>query len=48
VQEHLTVLPGGKKLPKKASAQFAGGYIPELDEGPELDPIMENFLLNFI
>jgi hypothetical protein len=36
------VIPGDQKLLKKASGQFAGGYKPELDESPELDPIRAN------
>jgi hypothetical protein len=43
IQEYATALPGGKTLLKKASAPFAGGYNPELDESPEVDPIMTNF-----
>jgi hypothetical protein len=31
------------QLTKKASGPFAGGYKPELDESPELDPTRENF-----
>jgi hypothetical protein len=30
-------------LMKKASGQFAGGYKPELDESPKLDPTRANF-----
>jgi hypothetical protein len=43
VQEYLSTLPGDQKLWKKASGPFAGGYKPELDESPELDPIRANF-----
>jgi hypothetical protein len=43
LQEYLIALPGDKKLPKKAPAPFAGSYKPELDEIPELDPVMANF-----
>jgi hypothetical protein len=43
IQEYLTAFPGNKKLPKKAPAPFSGGYKPELDEIPELDPVMANF-----
>jgi hypothetical protein len=32
-----------KKLMKKASGPFAGGYKPELDESPELDSTRANF-----
>jgi hypothetical protein len=42
VQEYLAALPGDQKLQKKASGPFAGGYKPELDESPELDPIIAN------
>jgi hypothetical protein len=38
------VLPGDKKLLKKAPAPSAGGYKHELDENPELDPAMANFV----
>jgi hypothetical protein len=43
VQECLVALPGSKKLLKKASAPCVGGYKPEIDESPELDPIVVNF-----
>jgi hypothetical protein len=43
VKEYLTALPGDQKLMKKASGPFAGGYKPELDESPELDPTRANF-----
>jgi hypothetical protein len=43
VQDYLAALPGDQKLPKKASGPFAGGYKPELDESPELDPSRANF-----
>jgi hypothetical protein len=36
-------LPGDHMLVKKASGPFAGGYKPEIDEGPELDPTRANF-----
>jgi hypothetical protein len=42
VQDYLAVLPGNQKLLKKASGPFAGGYKPELDESPELDPTRAN------
>jgi hypothetical protein len=34
---------GAQKLTKKASGPFTGGYKPDLDESPELDPIRANF-----
>jgi hypothetical protein len=43
VQEYMAALPGDQKLPKKAYGPFAGGYKPELDKSPELDPIRANF-----
>jgi hypothetical protein len=43
VQEYLAALPGDRKLLKSAPAQFAGGYKPELDESPDLDPVKANF-----
>jgi hypothetical protein len=43
VQDNLTALPGDQKLLKKAYGPFAGGYKPELDESPELDPTRANF-----
>jgi hypothetical protein len=43
VKEYLTALHGDKKLMKEASDPFAGGYKPELDESPELDPTRANF-----
>jgi hypothetical protein len=43
VQEYLAALPGDQKLLKKAYGPFSGGYKPELDESPELDPIRANF-----
>jgi hypothetical protein len=43
VQEYLAALHGDQKLHKKASGPFAGGYKPELDESPELDPLRANF-----
>jgi hypothetical protein len=42
VQDYLAALPGDQKLMKKASGRFSGGYKPELDESPELDPTREN------
>jgi hypothetical protein len=38
----MTALPGDQKLQKKESGPLAGGYKPELDEIPELDPIRAN------
>jgi hypothetical protein len=43
VHEYLVTLPGEQKLQKEAAGPFSGGYKPELDEIPELDPIRENF-----
>jgi hypothetical protein len=43
VQEYLAALPGDRKLLKRAPDPFAGGYKPELDESPELDPVNANF-----
>jgi hypothetical protein len=43
VKEYLAALPGDQMLMKKASGPFAGGYKPELDESPELDPTKSNF-----
>jgi hypothetical protein len=43
VQEYLEALPGDRKLLKRAPVPFAGGYKPELDESPELDPVKDNF-----
>jgi hypothetical protein len=43
VQDYLTSLPGDKKLLKKTSGPFPGGYKPEFDESPELDPTRANF-----
>jgi hypothetical protein len=42
VKEYLTTLTGDQKLMKKESGSFAGGYKPELDESPELDPTIAN------
>jgi hypothetical protein len=39
---YLAALPGNQKLPKKVSGPFAGGYKPDLDESPELDPTRAN------
>jgi hypothetical protein len=43
VKEYLAVLPGDQKFLKKAYVPFAGGYNPDPDESPELDPIRANF-----
>jgi hypothetical protein len=43
VKEYLAALPGDQKLMKKADGPFSGGYKPELDESPELDPTRANF-----
>jgi hypothetical protein len=43
VKEYLAALHCDHKLMKKASGPFAGGYKPELDEIPELDPTRANF-----
>jgi hypothetical protein len=42
VNEYLAALPGDQKMTKKASVPFLGGYKPELDESPELDPTRAN------
>jgi hypothetical protein len=42
LQKYLAEIPGDQKLLKKASGPFAGGYKPELDDSPELDPIRVN------
>jgi hypothetical protein len=43
VKGYLAALPGDQMLVKKASIPFSGGYNPELDESPELDPTRANF-----
>jgi hypothetical protein len=43
VQKYLTALAGSNKLLKKVYGPFTGGYIPDLDESPELDLVMANF-----
>jgi hypothetical protein len=43
VKEYMAALPGDHMLMKKAYGPFAGGYKPELDESPELDPTRSNF-----
>jgi hypothetical protein len=42
VKEYLEALPGDQMLMKKAYGPFEGGYKPELDESPELDPTRAN------
>jgi hypothetical protein len=42
VQEYMTALTGDQRLQKNSSGPFTGGYKPELDESPELDPIRAN------
>jgi hypothetical protein len=42
VKEYLAALPGDQMLVKKASGPFAGGYKPELDDSPEVDPTRVN------
>jgi hypothetical protein len=48
VQDYMAALPGNQKLLKKASGPFTGGYKPELDESPELDPTRTNFYQSHI
>jgi hypothetical protein len=43
VKEYMAALPGDQMLVKKEYGPFAGGYKPELDESPELDPTRANF-----
>jgi hypothetical protein len=43
VKEYLAAIPGDHMLVKNAYGPFAGGYNPELDESPGLDPTRENF-----
>jgi hypothetical protein len=43
VKEYLAAIPGDQMLLKKAYGPFAGGYKPELDEIPGLDPTRANF-----
>jgi hypothetical protein len=43
VQDYMAALPGKQKLLNKASGPFAGGYMPELDKSPELDPTRAKF-----
>jgi hypothetical protein len=37
-QDYLMSLPGDHKLLKKVYGPFEGGYKPELDESPQLEP----------
>jgi hypothetical protein len=39
----MEALPCDQKMLKKASGPFGGGYKPDLDESPELDPTRANF-----
>jgi hypothetical protein len=48
IKEYLAELPGDKKLMKKASVPFAGGYKPELDEIPDKYPTRANFYQSHI
>jgi hypothetical protein len=48
VQDYLEALPGDKKLMKKASGPFSGGYKPEIDDITELDPTRANFYQSYI
>jgi hypothetical protein len=43
VQEYMAALPGDHMLVNNSSGPFAGGYKPDLDESPELDPTRANF-----
>jgi hypothetical protein len=43
VKEYVALLPGDQVLVKKASGPFAGGYKPELDDTPDLEPTRANF-----
>jgi hypothetical protein len=43
IQQYLAALHGYRKMMKKPSGLFAGGYTPELDESPDLDPTRANF-----
>jgi hypothetical protein len=42
VKEYLASLPGDQKLLKNTYVPFAGGYKPEIDDSPELDPTRAN------
>jgi hypothetical protein len=48
VKEYLAALPSDQMLVKKAAGPFSGGYKPELDESPELDPTRENLYQSHI
>jgi hypothetical protein len=43
VQEYLAALHGDRRLLKRSPSPFAGGYKPEVDDSPELDPIKASF-----
>jgi hypothetical protein len=43
LQEYLAALRGDKKLLKKAPDPCVGGYKPDIDASPELDPVVANF-----
>jgi hypothetical protein len=42
VQDYLAALPGDQKLLKNGYGPFVGGYTPDIDESPELDPTRAN------
>jgi hypothetical protein len=48
VQKYLAAPPGDTKPLKKVLAPFTGGYMHDLDESPELDPVMVNFFESHI
>jgi hypothetical protein len=48
VQEYLATIPGNIMLLKRSPTPFAGGYKPDLDESPELDPIKDYFFQSHI
>jgi hypothetical protein len=48
VQAYLVALPGYRRLMKVSPNPFTGGYTPELDESPDLDPIKAKFLQSHI
>jgi hypothetical protein len=43
IREYLAAIPDYHMPVKKAYEPFVGGYKPEIDESPELDPIRTNF-----
>jgi hypothetical protein len=43
VKEYMVALPGDQKLMNKASDPFTGGYKPDLDEIPDVEPTRANF-----